>query len=392
MADDLDDPELELAAATTVAGAYDAHVALGEFAYDPAQHAIAQRLDRLLEELTAPKVEVKSSALGWLFGRKHEAKPLRGLYVHGAVGRGKTMLMDLFHERAPVVHKRRVHFHAFMSETQDRIHKVRQEILAGTRKGDDPIRPVADIIADEARLLSFDEFNVTDIADAMILGRLFTRLFERGTVVVATSNVKPSQLYKGGLNRQLFLPFIDLLRQHLDVMELEAATDYRRTKTDLDETWLHPLGPETDAHLERLWDQLRDGAEPHPAKVPFRGRQIAVPRAVPGVARFHFSDLCEKPLAAADYLALAGVYHTFVIEGVPELGDNRRNEARRFIHLIDALYDRRKRLVATAAAEPERIYRSSEGNEGFEFARTASRLAEMRSSEYLAAQQDPLSP
>jgi cell division protein ZapE len=376
--------------ASPVCNGYDARIASGEFSYDPAQHAIATRLDQLIDDLAAPKVEVKSSALGWLFGRKHEAKPIRGLYIYGEVGRGKTMLMDLFHEIAPVPHKRRVHFHAFMSETQDRIHKIRQEIVAGTRKGDDPIRPVADMIADEARLLSFDEFNVTDIADAMILGRLFTRLFERGTVVVATSNVRPINLYRNGLNRQLFLPFIELLGHHLDVMELVAQTDYRRTKTDLGETWVHPLGPEADARLEELWRQLADGSEARPTSIPFRGRQIRVPHAVPGVARFQFADLCEKPLAAADYLALAGVYHTFVIEGIPVLDESRRNEARRFIHLVDALYDRRKRLVASAAAEPEKIYRSAHGNEGFEFARTASRLTEMRSAEYLAAQQEPL--
>lgn len=372
----------------SVAGHYDAAVADGRISYDPAQHAIATRLDRLMHDLGATAPEVKSSALGWLFGRRHDARPVRGLYIHGAVGRGKTMLMDIFFDLAPVRAKRRVHFHAFMAETQDRLHAARQQILAGKLKGDDPILPVAASIAAEARLLCFDEFAVTDIADAMILGRLFAALFERGVAVVATSNVQPSDLYRGGLNRALFLPFIDLISRHMDVLALLARTDYRRLKPSTTTAWFAPLGPEADRGMDAVFDELTAGEAAAPVDVPFRGRLIHVPRTVAGVARFDFADLCERPLAAADYLALAGLFHTFLVDHIPVLDETRRNEARRFVHLVDALYDRRLRLIASAAAPPDALYRAEQGQEAFEFTRTISRLTEMGSTEYLATRQD----
>jgi cell division protein ZapE len=375
-------------AATTVAGRYDSGVASGRITYDAAQHAAAIRLDRLIADLAAAAPEVKASALGWLFGRRHEARPVRGLYIHGAVGRGKTMLMDLFYDLAPVAAKRRVHFHAFMAETQDRLHAARQDILAGKLKGDDPIAPVARRIADEARLLCFDEFSVTDIADAMILGRLFAALFAHGVTVVATSNVRPSDLYRHGLNRALFLPFIDLIGRHMDVLALDARADYRRLKPADATTWFAPLGPAADAGMDAAFADLTAGSRPGAAEVPFRGRRIHVPLAAAGVARFSFDDLCARPLAAADYLALAGLYHTVLVDHVPVLDETRRNETRRFIHLVDTLYDRRLRLIVSAAAPRERICLTERGHEAFEFARTLSRLIEMGSTEYLAARQD----
>lgn len=375
----------------TVTERLDALIAAGTIERDPAQVALAERFDRLAAEIGATALASKKSALGWLFSRKAPARgaAVRGLYVWGKVGRGKTMLMDLFFERAPVTKKRRAHFHAFMSETQDRIHAARQAILAGTLKGEDPIAPVAAEIAAEARLLCFDEFVVTDIADAMILGRLFARLWDLGTCVVATSNVAPDRLYWDGLNRSLFVPFIDLLKANMAVIELDSRTDFRSEKVDIGRVYFAPLGPDATVAMDEIWARLTNGAEGELAWIDFRGRKIAIPRCVPGIARFSFQDLCERPLAAADYLKIAGQYHTILLENVPLLGPEKRNEAKRFIHLVDALYDNRIRLVVSAATEPAGLYRGGEGTEAFEFRRTVSRLTEMRSAEYLAAPQNP---
>jgi cell division protein ZapE len=373
----------------TVALRYADLVATGTIERDPAQAALAARLDAIADALSTVTLANKKSALGWMFGRKVAPHPVRGLYIWGKVGRGKTMLMDLFYERAPVAAKRRTHFHAFMADVQDRINRARAAILDGSLKGDDPIAPVAADLAEEARLLCFDEFVVTDIADAMILGRLFARLWERGTCVIATSNVAPDDLYRNGLNRELFLPFIDLLKANMAVAELDARTDFRSEKLDLGEVYLSPLGPPTAKALDDLWLALTGGRRGEAAAIPFRGRQIEVPRAVDGMARFGFSDLCERPLAAADYLAIAARYHTILVEDVPVMGEERRNEAKRFTHLVDALYDNHRRLVVTAADAPERLYRAEAGTEAFEFRRTASRLNEMRSAEYLAMPQNP---
>jgi cell division protein ZapE len=373
----------------TVVHRYTELVAAGTIERDPAQAALAARLDAIADELSAVTLANKKSALGWMFGRKVVPHPVRGLYIWGKVGRGKTMLMDLFHDRAPIAAKRRTHFHAFMADVQDRINRARAAILDGSLKGDDPIAPVAADLAEEARLLCFDEFVVTDIADAMILGRLFARLWERGTCVVATSNVAPDDLYRNGLNRELFLPFIDLLKANMGVAELDARTDFRSEKLDLGEVYLSPLGPPTAKALDDLWLALTGGRRGDAAAIPFRGRRIEVPHAVDGMARFGFADLCERPLAAADYLAIAERYHTILVENVPVMGAARRNEAKRFIHLVDALYDNRRRLVVSAADEPDRLYLAEEGTEAFEFRRTVSRLTEMRSAEYLAMPQNP---
>lgn len=364
---------------------YDALVSEGVIERDAAQVSLARRLDALARELGERALASKQSALGWLFSRRTvEAPPLKGLYVWGQVGRGKTMLMDLFFECSTVTRKRRAHFHAFMADTQDRIHRTRRAILDGRLKGDDPIAPVAEEIAAETRLLCFDEFAVYDIADAMILGRLFQKLFELGTVVVATSNVAPQRLYWDGLNRALFLPFIELLGHHVDVFELISPNDYRLTKTDGDEVWRMPLGPDTDAVMEEEWFRLT-GHRPTPAEaIPFRGRTIEIPAAADGHARFRFADLCEKPLAAADFVQIARRYRTVMIENVPVLGSEKRNAAKRLINLVDALYDCRVKIVVSAAAEPIALWTDSDGPESFEFARTVSRLTEMRSLEYAA--------
>lgn len=369
----------------TVVGCYEALVASGVISSDPAQERLARRLDRLDKELATSDLAVKGSALGWLFSRKApKREAIRGLYVHGEVGRGKTMLMDLFFEVSGVRKKRRAHFHAFMADVQDRIHRVRADIVAGRIKGDDPIRPVADAIAEETRLLCFDEFAVYDIADAMILGRLFEKLFEAGVVVVATSNVAPNNLYKDGLNRALFLPFISLLQTFVDVDQLSAATDYRLEKTDADAVWTTPLGPETDLVMEEAWFRLTEHRPSVRETIPFRGRTIVVPQACGSRARFDFADLCETPLAAADYLQIARRYHTVMIERIPILAAEKRNAAKRLINLVDALYDCRVQILASAAAAPEALWGGEDGTETFEFARTISRLTEMRSQEYAA--------
>jgi cell division protein ZapE len=367
----------------TVEGLVQAMVEAGELTPDPEQLRLARRLDRLDREIAASDLAVKGSALGWLFGRKAQKREtIRGLYVWGEVGRGKTMLMDLFFEVSPVGRKRRAHFHAFMADAQDRIHRARQDILAGRVKGDDPIQPVAEALAAETRLLCFDEFAVYDIADAMVLGRLFEKLFDLGTVVVATSNVAPDRLYWGGLNRALFLPFIDLLKRQVDVVELSAATDYRMEKTDGETAWRMPLSPETDATMEEMWFRITGHRPTIAETIPFRGREIAVPQACGGFARFDFDELCDRPMSAADYVQIARRYHTVMIERIPALGTDRRNAAKRLINLVDALYDRHVRVIASAAVLPEAIWSGTSGAESFEFARTISRLTEMRSAEY----------
>ncbi len=271
----------------TVRGRYDQLVAERVLERDPAQAELASRLDLLSEQLGQTTLAVKGSSLGWLFGRSRPKQPfIRGLYIHGSVGRGKTMLMDLFFERVAVRAKRRAHFHAFMADVQDRIHQARQDILAGRLSGNDPIVHVAAAIAGETKLLCFDEFAVNDIADAMILGRLFARLFELGTVMVATSNVVPRRLYWDGLNRALFLPFIDLLNANVDVFELDARTDYRSERQDFGEVYFSPLGPGADAAVEALWRDLAGGGGA-PVDIQFRGRKIHVPCAARGAVSVH---------------------------------------------------------------------------------------------------------
>lgn len=379
--------EMQLPVSRALLDRYEALVSSGEISEDPIQLDIVRRLDALNENLSQVRLASKKSALGWLFNRnKPKPEIVRGLYVWGGVGRGKTMLMDLFMEVAVVKRKRRAHFHEFMADVHERIHAYRQALKSGEVKGDDPIPPVAEQIAEETRLLCFDEFSVTDIADAMILGRLFTQLFSLGVVVVATSNVDPKDLYKDGINRQLFLPFIDLLREHADIVMLDSPTDYRLEKLGGAEVYIAPLGPEADAGMDELWKRLTHGVKAHSEELEYKGRKIPVRAAAAGAARFSFDELCMQPLGAADYLRIAAAYGTIFLENVPVMSRSRRNEAKRFINLIDALYDNGIKLVISADAEPTGLYVAENGTEAFEFDRTVSRLIEMRSENYLAGE------
>ena len=294
---------------------YAARVAAGKIERDSAQQTIVDRLAQLDKELAEQRLAGKSSSLGWLFGSR-ERVPIKGLYIFGEVGRGKTMLMDLFFAASSVVRKRRVHFHEFTAEVHERVHALRQKAKLGEVSGEDPIGVVAAAIAQEAQLLCFDEFHVTDIADAMILGRLFKRLFELGVVVVATSNVPPTELYKDGLNRSLFLPFIALIEEHMDIMQLEARTDFRLEKLAGAPVWYVPADAAAAAALDEAWRRLTAGHAGEPQALVVKGHTIHVPRATMGVARFSFQDLCGEPLAAADYLKIAREYHTIVLDHV----------------------------------------------------------------------------
>ncbi|MBM6593549.1 cell division protein ZapE [Microvirga pudoricolor] len=367
----------------TIAARYDALVASGAIERDPAQLALIRRLDVLAEALAGYRLARKSSALGWLFGKRNPAPP-KGLYVWGSVGRGKTMLMDLFFDALAVKRKRRVHFHAFMADVHERIHLWREKLKAGAVKGDDPIRPVADSLADEAWVLCFDEFTVTDIADAMILGRLFAALYQRGVVVVATSNVEPDRLYEGGLNRTLFLPFIGLLKDRMEVVRLDARTDFRLEKLAGSPVYYSPADAAARQALDLAFQRLTGRNQGEPVTLTVKGHPVEVPQAAGGVARFDFRDLCSKPLGASDFLSVAQHFHTVILENIPRLTFDRRNEAKRFIILIDALYDAHVKLLASADAEAHALYEAESGREAFEFDRTVSRLIEMRSEEYLS--------
>ncbi|WP_280137579.1 cell division protein ZapE [Aureimonas sp. AU40] len=362
-------------------------VRAGEMLPDPIQADLADKLDRLGAELKLQALPSKSSALGWLFGKKEKPQAPRGLYIHGSVGRGKSMMMDLFFKLCPEPRKRRLHFHEFMREAHARINAHRAAVKAGEAKGDDPIPPVAEAIAAEARLLCFDEFTVTDIADAMILSRLFDALFARGVVLVATSNVAPDNLYRDGLNRPLFLPFVETLKQHAEIYFLDAPTDYRMETVEGESLYVTPLGPEANRRMDALWRSILAGGGEAPDGFEVAGRRVAVPRAGNGAARFAFADLLQRPLGANDYLALAARYDTLMLEGIPVLTQDQRNEAKRFILLVDTLYDAGRRIVVSAAAPAHELYRASSGTELFEFDRTISRLTEMRSGDYLARAQ-----
>ena len=379
-------PAQVLPAHLRVTERYGALVARREIEDDPHQRKAAERLDRLNAELAERRLARKSSALGWLFAkRRAEAPVTRGVYLWGGVGRGKTMLMDLFFDLSPVRRKRRAHFHAFMTDVHERIHAHRMALKEGRTRQDDPIPPVAGALAAEAGLLCFDEFHVVDIADAMILGRLFTQLFARGVVLVATSNVVPADLYRDGLNRALFMPFIELLHRHVDVLELDARKDYRLDKLAAAPTWYNPLGPVSDHAMDEAWDRLTNHSRGERDSLLVKGRVLTIPAHAHGVARFSFAELCAQPLGAEDYLALARRFHTLMIDGIPAMDLSKRNEAKRFITLIDALYDAGTKLIASADAEPEALYTGSSGNEAFAFERTASRLIDMRSQDYLSA-------
>ena len=360
---------------------YRARVAKGELELDAAQETAAKRLETLAAALRSYRPGRRS-----IFGTP---KPPRGLYLWGDVGRGKSMLMDLFFDVAPIAPKRRIHFNAFMVEAHARIHGWRNlDARARSRRpefvreaGDDPIPPVARAVAGEASLLCFDEFQVSDVADAMILGRLFEQLFARGVVIVATSNTAPVRLYEGGINRQLFLPFIALMEQHLDVVELNGPQDYRLMRMAGLNRYITPLGARADAAMDAAWHALTDRDRGEPRTLQVLGRDVVVPQAADGVARFSFGALCLAPLAAADYLAITKAFHTLLIDRIPVLGPDMRDAARRFTVLIDTLYDEGTHLVCSAAAPPDALYPDGIGAEAFR--RTASRLVEMQSDEYL---------
>ena len=347
---------------------YRAAIVKGELKDDAAQSRAAEKLGALARALKAYRP-----------GRRlffAARTPPRGLYLWGDVGRGKSMLMDLFFEEAAVAQKLRIHFNEFMVETHARIHAERQKPGVS-----DPIPPVARTIAEGARLLCFDEFQVTDVADAMLLGRLFEQLFATGVTIVATSNTPPDRLYEGGLNRQLFLPFIEEIKQRLEVVELDGPVDYRLHRLSGLNVYLHPLGAEADAAMDAAWARLTDRKQGAPMNLTVLGRTLRVPQAARGVARFGFEELCARPLAGADYLAIAHGFHTVLIDHIPKLGPDQRNEARRFIMLIDTLYDEGVKLICSADAAPEALYAAGDGVEAFR--RTASRLHEMQSEEYL---------
>jgi cell division protein ZapE len=349
---------------------YRARVDSGAAAFDAAQAEAAARLSRLVGRVADWSPNLRSH----IYGRVGPGVP--GVYLHGGVGRGKSMLMDLFFEAAPVERKRRAHFHEFMIDAHRRIADAR------AARADDPIAVAAKAIAFESWLLCFDELQVTDIGDAMILGRLFESLFGRGVVLVATSNRPPEDLYKDGLNRQLFLPFIDLLNQRMEVIELDAERDYRLSRLEAAPTWFAPHGRDADRSMDEVWLRMRGGAPARAELIEVQGRALEVPRTSSGAARFTFEELCAQPLGAADFLAIARRYHTVFIDRIPKLGPKQRNEAKRFVTLIDAIYETKTKLVASADAAPNELY--VEGDGAFEFERTASRLIEMRSKDYLA--------
>ena len=367
--------------ASALQAAYDARLAAGEIRPDPAQAAGLRALLRLEGDLAETP---GNGGLKGLF-RKPEAE--RGVYLWGPVGRGKSMLMDLFFEVAPVEKKRRTHFHVFMGEIHRLIGAWRSGDAAarkarfGQHKGDDPIPPVADVVANDARLICFDEFQVTDIADAMILGRLFEALFARGVTLVATSNRAPDTLYKDGINRQLFLPFIDLLKQRLEVVSVAGGHDYRLDRLRAAGTWFSPADPDNRRSFEALWRDMLGGAEETGATIEVLGRKITLPHALGGQVRATFASLCSVALGPNDYVALAAHFHTVFLEDVPKLAANRREEARRLVILIDALYEAHARLIVLADGQPAQLYPAGDGS--FEFERTASRLEEMRSADWL---------
>ena len=349
---------------------------------DQSQELAAEKLQGLFHAVRHYQPQ-EGKPGGWKerFGlaRRQRVQAPQGLYMYGGVGRGKSMLMDLFFDTVPIAAKRRVHFHAFMLEVHDRLHQWRAKT-----KGDqqDPLPELGGELASEAWLVCFDEFHVVNIADAMILSRLFEAMFEQGAVVVATSNWPPDELYKGGLQRDRFLPFVDLLKQRLDVLALEGDTDYRLRSLEDMGVYHCPLNEAAGQAVDAAFNRLTEGSQARSEVITVKGRSLTVSATARGVARFTFAELCEAALGPADYLEIAQRYHTIVLSGIPSLGPENRNEARRFMTLVDALYEHRVNLVASAAAAPDQLY--PEGHGAFEFERTASRLIEMRSSAYMA--------
>lgn len=335
----------------------------GELRDDAAQAIVVAQLDRLAQTLDARE---RRGTIGKLLGKNGTPK---GIYIYGDVGRGKTMLMDLFFAALDVQAKRRTHFHAFMQD----IHKRRQALKDG-----DVVAQIAMDLAKQAQVLCLDEIQISDIADAMIVGRLFKALMANGTVIVTTSNLSPDELYKDGLNRGLFLPAIKLMKSNFDVVSLASSTDYRLGRVKAWESFVTPLGLQADAHVQKIWERLTDVPRGGPLEIPVLGRSLHVPESAHGCARFSFAGLCEAPLGPPDYLTLASHFQTVFVENIPALKTSQRNEAKRFVLLIDTLYDAKRHLVASSAEAPERIY--PQGDHRFEFSRTISRLQEMQSA------------
>jgi len=369
-------PSYPGAMANRLRAAYEEKLAARAIQPDPGQAAAVDALARLESDL--------ANAGGGLFGKP---RGQTGIYLWGPVGRGKSMLMDLFFEAAPAKRKQRTHFHMFMARVHGLVNLWRTgspaEKRAQFRKshGDDPIAPVADLIARESTLLCFDELTVTDIADAMILGRLFEALFARGVTLVATSNRPPDDLYKDGINRQLFLPFIDLLKARMQIVEVGGAHDWRLGHLRAAGTWFSPIDPDNEAQFDGLWRAMLGGQPEIGATIEVLGRTQHWPRAAGGLLRAHFVSLCVHALGPSDYLAIAGRFHTVFVEQIPKLTPDKRDQARRLATLVDTLYEARARLVVLAAVEPGAIYPA--GDQAFEFERTASRLEEMRSAAWL---------
>ncbi|AGF75146.1 putative ATP-binding protein [Bartonella australis AUST/NH1] len=377
-----------------VSSCYKSLVSKGEVSFDPAQAALTGHFDRLLQEISE-----QNTSPPWAFWRylkkKRQTYPsiseqggpkgfIQGLYIYGEVGRGKTMLMDLFFSCLPEGSKKRVHFNDFMADVHERINAYRQGLLRKKNKQNDPVSAVSEDLAQEARVLCFDEFSVTDIADAMVLGRLVTALFNRGVIFVATSNVPPDSLYYNGLNRELFLPFIQILKARVYVVNLDAKTDYRLEKSNPQHVYVTPLGAAADKSMDQAWVLALKGQKEVSDSISVQGRFIHILRSGAGCVRFDYQDLCAKPRATAEYLALGERYHTVFIDNVPVMDDMHRNETKRFILLIDILYERHMRLFMSAATELEGLYKGySQTTETFEFQRTQSRLFEMQSQNYL---------
>ncbi len=364
--------------------AYQALLEDGSIAPDASQAQAMDRLQGLSESLAdyASQMGKKGWKARLMLGRK-KLPPPRGLYMWGGVGRGKSMLMDLFFDATTAVPGRqRVHFHAFMQEVHRRLHSYREAVKAGqASESSDPLEALGRVITERAWLLCFDEFHVTDIADAMILGRLFKLLFEQGVVVVSTSNRPPRDLYKDGLQRELFLPFIDMIEDRQEVLELDGGVDYRLDRLKSMDVYLTPADADAESKLDEDYEKLSIGGHARPVTLTVQGRDIVIPKVAEGVAMAGFSELCEQPLGPGDYLEVARCFHTLILKDIPRLGPEKRNEAKRFVTLIDALYEARVNLICSADAPPESLY--PEGDGSFEFERTVSRLMEMQSPEYM---------